>query len=347
VRTILAVFAILITPILTAHADSPFTVSNVRIDASASNALEAQRAAMGEGQVEAARRLITRLTLPEDRAALGAISSDDANSMIAGLRVVNEQRSATRYLGDLEVNFDPQSVRRYLSSAGVPFVEAQALDAVVLPVLLTDGASVLWDGNPWLSAWRELDFSHALTPTRAPEGSSARAFITAQSAAGFDQAALQETAAAYGVSRIVVAVARASGGSVRYEGAVYTFSSDGLERRDPIAMRAISGGYSTAAERLVADLEMAWKRESVVRGGGTREARVTVVYRNLAEWRRLQQAVASASLVSDARLDALSRDGALMTLSYRGERSQLEREFSARGAVLVDDPDIGLIIRSR
>ena len=39
--------------------------------------------------------------------------------------------------------------------------------------------------------------------------------------------------------------------------------------------------------------------------------------------------------------------GAVMTLEFRGEMRQLQRELDARGARLQDDPDLGLIVRSR
>ena len=53
-----------------------------------------------------------------------------------------------------------------------------------------------------------------------------------------------------------------------------------------------------------------------------------------------------ASLVRDARLEAVSRDGALMTLAYRGELTQLTTELAERGAVLEEHPGLGWVVRS-
>lgn len=346
-RTILAAFAILALPITTALADNPFVVRGVQIDARASNALEAQTQAMREGQVEAARRLVARLTLPEDRAALGAISASDAAGMIGGLQVENEQRSATRYLGDLTVEFDPPAVRQFLRNSAIPFVEAQARDTLVLPVLATGSGALLWDDNPWLDAWRRSNSRHSLTPFRVPDTEAARYLIDANGAANFDQTALQGLAEAFDVSQVAVAIARGGDEGARFDGAIYTFGREGLESREAIPTIAVSSGFDGAIARFLNDRENAWKRDSVVRGSGSQEMRVTVLYRDLAEWRRLQGAVSGASLVSDARLDALSREGAMMTLVYRGSRSQVERELDARGAALVDDPQLGAVIRAR
>ena len=61
------------------------------------------------------------------------------------------------------------------------------------------------------------------------------------------------------------------------------------------------------------------------------EVRVTVLYGGIGEWRSLQDALTGASLVEAARLDAMSRDGALMTVNFRGAREQLISELAEKG----------------
>lgn len=328
-----------------AHADTPFTVTGVDIDATAANALEAQSIAMREGQVAAARVLMDRLTLPEDRASLPPMDGSTAASLISGLQVTDEQRSATRYLGELTVNFSPGAVRRYLNGLGVPFVDAQARETLILPVLRTEAGLTLWDGNPWLATWREGGFNHALTPVRAPEGDAGRMFVDAQTAASYDTQALADLAQGFGVQSVAVIIARGGEGGVSYDGNIFEFEGGTVLESTPVSGSA--GGFSGAAARVVNDLELAWKRQVVVRGGDASELRVTVLYRTLDEWRELQTALTGASLISNARLDAISNTGASMTLTYRGSPEQLRRELNARGAVLGDDPDMGATVTPR
>jgi len=337
-----------------AQAQTPFTVAGIEIDATADNAAEAQRRAMSEGQVRGAQRLIARMTLPEDRAAagLGPISAEDAAGLIAGLRMSNEQRSATRYRGDLTLQFDPRAVRDYFARRSVPYVESQASPVLVVPVLEGEGGDSLWSGA-WHEAWRTGGFQNALTPfiglgSRQGAGGEplGLGLISADDARRTDEAALRALADVYGVNAVAVVLARAGGGQVRTVGVVLNFGPDGTTREEMTAV-AGAGDFREAARRIVERREEDWKRRSVVRGGEAAELEITILFSTLTEWRTLQAAVAGASLVQAARLDALSRSGAAMVLSHRGAREQLAAELDARGARLQRDPDLGWTVRSR
>ncbi len=337
-----------------AQARTPFTVAGIEIDATADNAAEAQRRAMSDGQVRGAQRLIARMTLPEDRAAAGldAISAGDAAGLIAGLRMTNEQRSATRYRGDLTLQFDPRAVRDFFSQRGVAYVESQASPVLVVPVLEGEGGDSLWSGA-WHDAWRTGGFQNALTPfiglgSRQGAGGEplGLGLISADEARRIDETALRALADVYGVNAVAVVLARAGGGQVRTVGVVLNFGPGGTTRED-LASVAGAGDFREAARRIVERREEDWKRRSVVRGGEAAELEITILFSSLTEWRSLQGAVAGASLVQSARLDALSRTGAAMVLSHRGAREQLASELDARGARLERDPDLGWTVRSR
>lgn len=336
-----------------AQARSPYTVVGVEIDATADNAFEAQRRAMSDGQVRGAQRLIARMTLAEDRdaAGLGTISAEQAAGLIAALRMSNEQRSATRYRGDLTLQFDPRAVRDYFTQRDVAYVESQAAPVLVVPVLEGESGDSLWSGA-WYDAWRQGGFQHALTPfiglgSRDGGGEPlGRGLISADEARRMDESALRALADAYGVDSVAVILARAGGGQVRTVGVVVTFGPDGTTRED-LPSVAGAGDFREAARRIVERREDDWKRRSVVRGGEQAELPVTIVFSTLSEWRALQGAVAGASLVQSARLDALSRTGAAMMLSHRGAREQLASELNARGARLENDPELGWTVRSR
>lgn len=394
-----------------AQAD-PFTVTNIHIDESADNATEAQRRALESGQIRAARILIERLTLAEDRVAalpdagdiaasqglqlddpvrvdppapaaaqmpdrLPPITAGQAASLIAGFDISNERRSPTRYIGDLSVTFDRRAVRDYLAGYNIPFVQSQARPILVVPVLQSETGSVVWAG-PWYEAWRSERFAHSLVPfiglgSRFEEsgeaaGSAAdagagdyvpptartepvpatplgRRLLSTSDAQSLNEGVLRELAELYGADRVAVIAARSSGGLTRAGGTLLEFN-DGEVEREAIPTIAIEGGFETAATRIVDMTEEAWKRRSIVREGGQNTLEVTVLYRGIRDWHGLQNAVAGASLVSNARLDALSRTGAMMTLSYRGDMAQLRSELRSRGAYLEETADLGWTVRS-
>jgi hypothetical protein len=331
-----------------------YSVRGIEIDATADTAFEAQRRAMTEGQVRAAESLIRRLTLPEDRMEAGPppMTAETAAGLIAGLQISDEQRSATRYRGVLTVDFDRRAVSDYLSGLSLPYVESQAAPILVVPVLEGEEGRTLWSG-PWYRAWLDGGFETALTPflalgSRTDEDGApvGRGLITASEAMNLDTDALGALARAYDVDAVAVIAARRGGEAVRASGVVLTFG-EGLPARETLDAVASRGGFAAAAQRLVDRREETWKRASVVRGGEEAELKLTLLFESFPQWRALQRAVAGASLVSNARLDALSRSGAAMTISHRGTREQIRSELAARGARLEEDEAMGWIVRPR
>jgi len=365
VRFILAALCLSLACLPAARAEDPYTISGVAIDATADNALQAQTAAMRNGQLAAARRLIERLTLAEDRAGTGlelaahlsetgemvsGLTLDEAiiAEMIAGLEISNEQRSATRYLAELEVTFDPRAVGRVMDAYGVPYVESPSRPMLILPVMETGTGFVLWDENSWRSAWNDQDFSHSLTPVMIPARTSRAAHvpISARQALQLDEEALRNTALMYGLNRIAVLRAGERDGIRRFGGYLVSFDATGEMITDTWGPQVVYGGWRDAAQAFVTDREDDWKQRSVVRDFSTSSLRVTVLYGGLDEWTRLQNALSRASLVEGAQLDALSRDGARMTVDYRGAFDQLVSELAERGATLEEHPGLGWVVLS-
>jgi hypothetical protein len=365
-----------------ALAADPFTVTNVIIDERADNATEAQRRALQAGQIRAARRLVERMTLPEDRAgSVGAgqvqladpqtglqqpasaglpeLTSEMAARLVAGYDIANERRSTTRYIAEMSVGFDRRAVRTFFESYNVPFVQAQARPILVVPVLDT-GIGAVWEG-PWYDAWRRETHEHALTPFiglgsrfEDPSGpgfvgnyletdleADTEAVAHARSA---NEPVLRELASLYGVDRVAVLTANASAGSVRTGGILFDFSGDETATTQ-VEDLSVAGDYTALAGALVDRFETAWKRQTVVRGGDESSVQVTLLYDNILDWQALQTAVAGASLVSNARLDALSTRGAVMTLAYRGGLDQVASELRSRGARLDETEDMGWTVR--
>lgn len=342
---------------LPASAQDVFTVSGIRVDERAANTTEAQTAAFRSGQLAAAQVLLERLTLPDDRinAGLMNIPSDAAQEMVAGLQVGDERRSANRYIATMTVNFDARAVRSYLRGQGVPFVESQAARTLVVPVIERADGSGLW-GGAWYEAWRSGAHANALTPfvgvgsQMSGEGDNAvpvgRNVISAAGAQSGDEYALRELASLYGVSRVAVITAREGEGITRATGTVYDFSGEETAQ-SRLEASTSQGGFAELARRLVQTEQENWKRQVVVRGGEAGEITVTVLYSSMAQWRALQRSITGASLVSNARLDAVTTTGAVMTLTHRGEPAQLVRELSQRGASLQEEQGLGWVARPR
>jgi len=332
-RYLIAIFIIL-TSAYQCFAADPFTVAGVPVDATGNTAIEAQTNAIQDGQLRAANILIDRLTLTGT--AVPELELETAAKMIRGLEIANEKRSANRYLGDITVAFNPSRIQQYLQSQDLTMIATQARERIVLPVF---GGTPLWTPNEWMMAWETGGFSHALTPVKAPVGGS-DALITAAEVSAIDMAALRSAGQALGTEQILVAAADNFGGTISVR--LIDIALDTGLRRD---LGQISGNsFAQAAEISVDRLESDWKQASVAVTQSAVSIPVSILYNSLAEWQNLQDVINGSSQIQAARLDALSKDGALMTLTYGGDIERLRRELSFKGVEIKNDAKLGTVL---
>lgn len=314
-----------------------FTVAGVPVDATADTAINAQIAATEQGQVRAAQILIERLTLESERMQRGLppIDIEIARKMIRGQQIGNEKRSANRYLGDVTVAFNPSRVQDFIRSNGLQMISTQSRPRLVLPIL--NGQSPFAD-TPWLDAWQRGGHSHALTPiTTDQEGRGSDIIISASAASRGDMNAIKRAAELFGVDQVLVAEAQGGEGGVTVSLTDYVIDTG--ERRE---LGMISGGsFTDAAFQTVTQLENDWKQASVSLAANAQDMTVSVLYGSLRDWQSLQSAINGSAQIRDARLDALSKDGAMMTLSYGGDIDRLKTELAYKGVTLGQHPRIG------
>jgi len=316
--SILSLFLGLFALCAPAHADA-FTVRGVLVDETAETQVIARRNAIGAGQLLAARQLIDRLTLPEDRFAAPPLDAARAARMVSGFQVEEERLAAGRYIARLSVSFDPEAVRNLLEAYGVPFVQSRARPAVVIPLWVQGEEALLWEANPWLDAWRTAGTADELVPVIAPTGDLGDfAAIEAEQANVLNMRALRQIADRYGADRVLVAWAAATGEDLASGRMIEINFARGGERINHGALGV--GTLEDLVRNASASLQEDWKRRVMVRDPYLSDMTVSVLFNSANEWMRLQSALGGEPLVQDARLDALMADGALMTLKHRGRQ---------------------------
>lgn len=315
--TLIAAATALLAPC--ALAADPFTVAKVPVDATADTAIQAQTKAIQSGYLRAARILMERLTLDGERAARGLppLTVETVGPLVRGQTIDNERRSATRYLGDVSIAFNPSAVQQLLRGSNLTLVSSQSRERLAIPVGVDpDGllADELISGR----------YAHALTPIRSVTRDEMAMLFGEPSE---DQ--LRMLAARYGVEQVLI-LRRMPGGVSAVDLSLDTGARDELS------------APSLAA--LVRRMEADWKQAAAVPSDSAQTSTVSVLYGSMEEWQRLQRAINTSAQVRDARLDALSKDGALMTISF-GSVDRLAAEMAQKGVRVVQDPELGLVIR--
>lgn len=316
-----------------AHAADPFTVVGVPVDAIGETAIDAQIAATEKGQTRAAELLIERLTLDSARAGanIPPMTIETARTLIRGQQIGNEKRSANRYLGDISVGFNPTRVKEYIEGFGLSMITTQARPRLIIPILNGESADA---DNEWTQVWEQGSHRHALTPILS--NTQAAALVSSQDAVSGNIDAIKSAAAAAGVSQVLVA--RAVGSEGNYQINLTDYATDTGVNKNMGAVSAFSA-YE-GARRAVDGLERSWKEASANTAANAQAMIMSILFNSHDDWISLQDAINTSAQITDARLDALTKDGAMMTLTV-GDLGRLANELSYKGVKIETDPKIG------
>lgn len=322
IRAFLASLLLLVSIAVPSFADTRqvYTIRNIPVDEQASNVIDAREKAMATARVIAAKRLIERITLAEDRAAIGGlqITSETAERLSAAVDVQEETAGAGRYRGTLAVVLNPRMVRAYLTEQNLAYVDTQGPLSLMVPLADSIGLE-----NAWREALGERnDYTLAPYVTAYGPGYNADSDWNVLSVEANSQRArrgvLAELSGRDGAWRVKLSTITAAGTEV-----IGTTSPQ----------RSLDGAAQAASDYL----SSAWKQASIVRGGSRTMRQASVRYTSLAEWNTLRSALVRSPLVSDFKINAIAKQGAAITFTYAGEPPRLQNDLLQRGVALNED----------
>jgi hypothetical protein len=325
--------------------DSVYVVSGIRVDETAANAAAAQQAGFAAAQRIGLQRLIYRLVPTADLAARSMPAADALDPMLVerlvqSVDVEEERRSSTRYIGRLTVRFDPAGVRSFLRQQNFTVVDTRTAPVLVAP--LTAAGTPEEIAALWRETWEQGGFANELAPL-------AIAPATLQGAPAWDTAApyAQQAAAASALyatlrmqgSTASAALVEVSGAQRRDRGEV----TARMQSTEPAAVRA---ALATLAEQASMRLQDEWKARAAVGGAQRGRISASAIYSDQAQWERIKEALegAAQTLISEIRIEAVGREGALVSFSFVGDEAQLAAELGRRG-VRLEQGAIGPTLR--
>jgi hypothetical protein len=311
-------------------------VAGVLVDETAANAAAAQQAGFTAAQRTGFDRLVRRLTIPTELATRGMpqVEQSTLERLVLSVDVEEERRSATRYIGRLTVRYDPTGMRTLLRQFGLSVVDTRTAPVMVAPLVVSGTAEET--GALWREVWATGGFGDELVPL-------AVAPAQLQGAPGWDVAGpyAQSAAAAsalYATLRVQGSTATASlievdANARRERGEV----SAQITGSDASALRA---ALASLADQASTRIQNEWKGRIATGGGQRARVSASALYSDQRQWEAIKDALegAAQTLISEIRIEAVGRDGALVSFSFVGDRTQLAAELSRRGVSLQDTP---------
>ena len=356
--------AVLAGAAVAAPNDEPFTVGNYPVDADAANAVAAKQKAMADGQQAAFRSLLKRLVPVTSYDRLKRLSALKSSGFLEGVSVRSERNSSTRYMASLDFSFRADSVRSVLQQEGIPFIEEQAREIIVVPVVRnSDGTIDTASGaRAWTESWKSLDLEHSLTPfslqalkseihadtvKMATEGSGAERILAGEYASPYIVLAIAEPDLA--AKRLNVTLSGIDAvGSIKLRRAYRIFDGDtaySMELAAVVGLGVLEGRWKAikAPPTGGSSYAPAYSASSYT-GGGT-PVTMRAQYQSLSEWSEMRRQLLGLPGVEDVRIEAESARGADLTLRFPGGADELASALYARGLALENGAD-RLILRS-
>ena len=339
-----------------AAADKPFTVANYPVDATAKDAVAAKERAMADGQQAAFRSLLKRLVPVTAYNRLERLKTRPAAGLIEGVAVRSERNSATQYIATLDFSFQAAAVRDLLRGDGIPFVDAQAPEVIVVPFYqlppAASGAvpselSQEQGSRVWTEVWRGLDLDHTLAPVRLESLRDNVPADTVQRVKDGDGGALGTMAREYRSDLVLLAVlepdiaARRLHVTLAGQDAVGDFI---LKRSYRFSPQDVAYTAELAAVVALGTLEGRWKAFKGTNTGSGTEAlsaapqpvQLMVEFRNGPQWQEMRRQIAETPGVDDFEVGGLSEHGASVALRFPGGGEALAGALSARGLEVRD-----------
>ncbi|HEY4135062.1 MAG TPA: DUF2066 domain-containing protein [Alphaproteobacteria bacterium] len=331
-----------------------YTVENVPLDTTAQTAAAARETALANGQAEALRRLLARLTVRADAARLPRLSAAETGDLVRGIELEGEKASSVRYIASLRVRFRADGVRSLLRRSGIPFAETRSKPMLVLPVLSTESGPILWEETtPWREAWANIPRSEGLVPLIVPVGDldDVRAIDAAKATSG-DTTQLAAIAARYNAGDVIVAVAtpQSAGGTVSaVQVSLSRFSASGQDETLVENYGAEPGKdvWAKAAAGVAVNIEEAWKRSALIRYDNPRSLTATVSLAGIDELVEVRRRLANVAILQRAELVYLARNEAQFRFDYFGDERQLASALAQNDLVLEQSSSGGWRVRPR
>ncbi len=325
-----------------ASRDNVYAVSGVIVDQTEENGAAAQQAAYVLARRVAFDRLVRRLTVPEELAAHPVAPPDPAalERLVLSVDVADERRSGTRYIGRLTVRFDPSGVRALLRGQSLAVVDTRTAPVLVAAVAVAGLAPETL--ALWRDVWAQGGYRDELAPMvvapealqGAPDWRTAQPFARAEGAAS----------ALYATLRVQNGVATA---------AIVEITADQRRERGEISARlagedqaSLRAALNSMAEQVSLRIQNEWKARIATGGGQRARVSASALYRDQRQWESIKEALegAAQTLISEIRIEAVGREGALVSFSFVGDRNQLNAELARRG-VRLDDSAMGPVLR--
>ncbi len=321
-----------------------YRVTNIPVVAERSSALEAKEAALAEGQVMAFKQLITRLS-PQSAGQLPQITEETVLPYVQGVSIENEKTTATKYIGNIAVEFNPKAVKEFLNTEQVTYLKTQAPSLLVIPEYVANGQTQTLEAtNPLYLALKEKKDFAPFYQAVVPQGTEEELNVLKENIGGANM-----LLGDYKKDRVMVLRLTHEGNDMWQIESSFSPSSGMQNQVVQKRFRFSNGDQKLAAGQMAdavfAEMEKRWRADRTTSLSDKQTLYLRIPVNSLPEWLRLEQEMKTWSFFDDVGLKGLYLPQVLVEVAYKGDLDtiasrlrevgwQMEKDFSGNGATL-------------
>lgn len=330
---LLVVLGMAILPRSAGAAEDVYSVSGIKVDATAPSAVDAQTKAIDSGRDKAWQTLYRRLARQEDWTRVPTLDPTTLKRLVRSYLVHDARSSTTRFVANMTYVFNANAVRHILQQADISYSEATAKPVLVVPL----GPD--WSAQtPWTKAWGDPAFSHRAVPLLLPSVDAINAPVL--STIKFDTTKWQDVEPM--ASRVHAAAAYLVLVIPQHAQMLVKVRALGTGNPPPVADFVVTvpartpaaKAFAEVADRAADAIVDAWKSRVAVDFGRHSVIAVTLLASSLAAWGRIVQKIGAVATVS--RVDVIGMDigEARVEIGFVGSPEQLADQLGRSGLAL-------------
>ena len=319
--------------------DDVFTVSDVRVDVTADNAVAAREKAFAEAQIMAFDALAEKLSGSSENNTPNVPDPSVISTMIKDFEVTGEQLSAVQYIGTYTFRFDGNAVRNHFNTRGVSYSDVESRPVLVLPFFESGTRMILWsDPNPWRDAWSRSGNvrGNGLVPIAVPLGDIQDiSGIGDGQALNYDPIALRPLLDRYNAAEAVIIIARPTSqdgedNPLSLDVMIYRTDRGSPEYVTTLKVTADEAGnpdslYNRAVVESRSAIQSDWKAETAVNLGtdSVQTILLRAEFDTMQQWVETRQALKRVQGISEMKIKSVTPREAQVEITYIGYENRL------------------------
>lgn len=312
-------FVLIITFILClssslANAAGIFTINNIKASGNGASAKEAKNNAVEKAQAEAFKELLKRVTPEHTQNIWPELGSEEISELVQGIDIDKEKVTSTHYEAVIDISFNEVFVEKLLQESGVSYTGSKADPVLLLPLLITNGEGVIWDGsNYWQTAWKEALEDSSFANFIIPEGDlgdisavNIQSLMSTEPPLSFNEREkIKFLINKYNVDKVMLAKAFPSeyNGTIGVEVETSYISEDEPQKNSrkfygKSENENVNQVMVKAASSIISNIERKWKDEQEQIRQSKAEININVPVKDLSDWNETYNKLRSFSFIN-------------------------------------------------